>query len=154
PNPVDAIWTDRPPPPRGPVTLHDIRFAGEAAPSKLARISSELGKLKADALIVSDPHAVAWTFNIRGSDIPHTPIPLTFAVVPQQGRPTLYMDSAKLSNTVRHAIAEISDIRSPDEFTQDLAALGRSSRTVRLDQTTGADAIARIVTKAGGKISR
>ncbi len=69
PNLIDAIWTDRPPPPLGPITLHDLRFAGEAAEDKLARIRAEIAKLKADALVVSDPHAVAWSFNIRGADV-------------------------------------------------------------------------------------
>src|SRR6187397_405377 len=60
PDLIDAIWSDRPSPPLGAVTLHDLRFAGEAAEDKLARIRAELVKLRADALIVSDPHAVAW----------------------------------------------------------------------------------------------
>src|SRR5213079_2790536 len=47
------------------VALHDVRFAGEAAGEKLARIRVELTKLHADALVVSDPHAIAWAFNIR-----------------------------------------------------------------------------------------
>ena len=71
----------------GPVTLHDLRFAGEEATTKLAQLRPEIGRLKADALVISDPHAVAWTFNIRGSDVAHTPLPLAFAVVPREGRP-------------------------------------------------------------------
>ena len=61
------------------VILHDLKFAGEAAADKLARVQAEIGKLKADALVVSDPHDVAWTFNIRGADVSHTPLPLAFA---------------------------------------------------------------------------
>jgi Xaa-Pro aminopeptidase len=154
PNPVDAIWPDRPPPPCGPITLHDLRFAGEPASAKLARIAAEITKAKADALVVSDPHAVAWTFNIRGSDVAHTPLPLCFAIIPQSGRPALYVDGAKLSNAVRHALADIADIREPDEFARALETLGREHRTVRLDQATGADALSRIVTVAGGKARR
>ena len=47
------------------------------------------------------PHAVAWTFNIRGADVAHTPLPLSFALVPKDGRPTIFIDSRKLSNSVR-----------------------------------------------------
>jgi Xaa-Pro aminopeptidase len=154
PNPIDAIWPDRPPPPRGAITLHDVRFAGESAAAKLMRISAEIAKAKADALVVSDPHALAWTFNIRGADVAHTPLPLAFAIIPQQGRPALYVDGAKLSNAVRHALAEIAEIHEPDDFVRDLTALGSAHRTVRLDQATGADALARLVTAAGGKIRR
>ncbi len=84
-NPIDAIWTDRPEPPLGPVVAHDMRYAGEEAASKLARIRAELAKDGADTLMVSDPHAVSWLFNIRGSDVPHTPVVLAFATVPKDG---------------------------------------------------------------------
>jgi Xaa-Pro aminopeptidase len=151
PDPVDAIWSDRPAPPLGPVSLHDFRFAGEYAASKLDRIRTEIAHLRADALIVSDPHSVAWTFNIRGSDVAHTPLALAFAIVPLQGRPTLYIDSKKLSNVVRHRLEEVTQVREPADFIRDLAALGAARRTVRLDQATGADAIARIVTISGGR---
>ncbi len=154
PNPVDVIWPDRPPPPRGAITLHDVRFSGESAAAKLARICAEIAKAKADALVVSDPHALAWTFNIRGSDVAHTPLPLAFAIIPQQGRPALYVDGAKLGNAVRHALADIAEIHEPDDFVRDLAALGKAHRTVRLDQATGADAISRIVAAAGGIVRR
>jgi Xaa-Pro aminopeptidase len=154
PNPLDAIWTDRPPPPLGPVTLHDLRFAGEEATTKLARIRPEIGKLKADALAVSDPHAVAWTFNIRGADVAHTPLPLAFALIPREGRPTLYVDGRKLSNAVRDGLQAVTEVREPDDFARDLARLGKEGKTVRLDQATAADALARLVTSHGGKISR
>ena len=61
-NPIDALWRDRPAPPAGRVALHDIKFAGERAADKLARVRAELGKLHADALVVSDPQNVAWAF--------------------------------------------------------------------------------------------
>jgi Xaa-Pro aminopeptidase len=154
PDPVDTIWTDRPTPPFGAVTLHDFRFAGEYASSKIARVRSEVGNLRADALVVSDPHAVAWTFNIRGADVAHTPLPLCFAIVPQQGRPSLYIDSAKLSNAVRHKLEELAEVHEPATFARDLAVLGQNKQTVRLDQATAADALCRLVTGAGGKVTR
>jgi Xaa-Pro aminopeptidase len=55
---------------------------------------------------------------------------------------------------VRHKLEEITEVRQPDDFVRDLAALGSSKRVVRLDQATGADALARIITAEGGKISR
>jgi Xaa-Pro aminopeptidase len=154
PDPIDAIWTDRPPPPLRPVVLHDLRYAGEAAQDKLARIRDELAKSRADALVVSDPHALAWTFNIRGDDVHHTPIALGFAIVRKDGRPALYLDGRKLDNTVRHSLEELADLRAPDEFTRDLQELGRQQQTVRLDQATAADALTRLIAEAGGKPSR
>jgi len=154
PDLIDAIWSDRPSPPLGAVMLHDLRFAGEAAEDKLARIRAELVKLRADALVVSDPHAVAWAFNIRGADVAHTPLPLAFAVIPQAGRPALFVDGRKLSNDVRDRLEGLADIREPADFVQALAALGQARKTVRLDQATAADALARLVTTHGGKVAR
>jgi Xaa-Pro aminopeptidase len=134
--------------------LHDVAFAGEEAVTKLARIRPEIGKLKADALVISDPHCVAWTFNIRGSDVPHTPLPLAFAIIPREGRPALYVDGRKLANDTRHSLETLADVREPADFARDLAALGAASKTVRIDQATAADALARLVTGAGGKLSR
>jgi Xaa-Pro aminopeptidase len=154
PNLIDSIWTDRPPPPLGPVTLHDLRFAGETAQDKLDRIRIELTKLRADALIVSDPQAVAWAFNIRGADVRHTPLPLAFAIVPGQGRPSLYVDRRKLSSEVGQRLEALADIHEPGDLVRALGELGAAGMTVRLDRATGAAAIARLVESRGGRVVR
>ena len=93
PNLIDLVWEDRPKPPQGEITLHAPRYAGEPSQKKLARIVAALnGK---DALVVSDPHAVAWAFNIRGQDVSHTPLPLSFAIIARTGKPKLYVDFEK-----------------------------------------------------------
>ncbi|HLH94022.1 MAG TPA: aminopeptidase P family protein [Xanthobacteraceae bacterium] len=154
PDLFDAIWADRPAPPLGPVRLHDIAFAGEDAAGKLARVRTEIEKLKCDALVVSDPHCIAWAFNIRGADVPHTPLPLAFAIVPREGRPALYIDGRKLANDVRDRLEALADIHEPASFAGDLTALGSPKKTVRIDQATAADALSRLITSAGGKVSR
>jgi len=151
-NPIDALWRDRPAPPLGAVVLHDKRYAGEDAGEKLTRIRAEIEKLRADALVVSDPHAVAWAFNIRGHDVAHTPLPLSYALVRKDGRPVLYVDGRKLSNEVRHALEALADVREPAALASDLRAL--TSKTVRLDQATAADALSSLITEAGGKATR
>ena len=154
PNPVDVVWVERPAPPLGRLTVHDQEFAGEPASEKIARVQAELAKLKADALIVSDPHNVAWTFNIRGSDVAHTPLPLSFASVPREGRPSIYMDGRKLSNEVRDYLETFADVREPAAFSGDLKALGETKAAVRLDSATASDVLARTISDAGGTITR
>ncbi len=153
-NPIDAIWTGRPPPPCGAVVLHDLRYAGESAQDKLARVRGAVEKASADALVVSDPHAVSWLFNIRGSDIPHTPVVLAFALVPREGRPALYVDGRKFGNDVRHRLEELADVRASAEFEHGLAALGGERRKVRLDPSATPEAIARLLAESGGTILR
>jgi Xaa-Pro aminopeptidase len=153
-NPIDAIWTDRPPPPLGTVVLHELRFAGESAEQKLARVRGEMQNLAADAVVVSDPQAVSWLFNIRGSDIPHTPVVLAYAIVPKTGQPALYVDSRKLGNDARHRLEEFASVREPADFESELAALGGEQRGVQLDPASCSEAIARLVTENGGKLVR
>ena len=153
-NPLDAVWTDRPAPPLGPVTVRELKFAGETSADKLARIRPEIAQLKADTLIVSDAHNVAWTFNIRGSDVEHTPLPLAFASIPREGRPSIYIDGRKLSNETRDYLETLADVREPAAFDGDLKALGAAKATVRVDSSTGADAISRLVSEAGGSVMR
>jgi Xaa-Pro aminopeptidase len=148
-NPIDALWTDRPAPPEGAVTLRDIALAGQSAADKLKIIRTELAKQRTDALVVSDPQNVAWAFNIRGADVLHTPLALAFAVIPRDGKPQLYVEAAKLSNSVRTALAEIADVRAPDDLAGALSQL--QDKTVRLDQASAADALSRLIAASGGK---
>jgi Xaa-Pro aminopeptidase len=148
-NPIDALWSERPAPPAGPVTLRDIKLAGERAADKLKRIQTELKKLRADVLVVSDPQNVAWTFNIRGSDVAHTPLALAFAVIPREGKPALYVEAGKLADKTRPALEEIAAVRAPDELARDLAQL--KGKTVRLDQVSAADALTRQIASSGGR---
>ena len=148
-NPVDAIWTDRPAARLGAVALHGEALAGRAVEAKLADVRA--GLKKADAILVSDPHALAWTFNIRGADVDHTPLPIGFALVPQEGRPTVYLDGRKLSNSVRDALEAYAEVAEPARLTADLARLGGAGAGVMFDAATAPKKLASIVTEAGGR---
>jgi Xaa-Pro aminopeptidase len=151
---VDAIWTERPPPPLAPVAVHGARFAGEAEADKLRHIQHEIGKLGVDALVLSDSHAVAWTFNIRGADVAHTPLPLSYALVPRDGRPTVFIDHRKLTNLTGDHLARSADVREPDALTGALTTLARAGALIALDGATAADALSRLIGAAGGKVVR
>jgi Xaa-Pro aminopeptidase len=150
-NPLDSVWTERPPPPLAPVSIHGPQFSGEAEAEKLRRISLEIAKLGVDALVLSDSHAVAWTFNIRGADVSHTPLPLSYALVPKDGRPTVFIDHRKLSNSARDHLEASADVAEPDALTPKLTELARSGASIALDSATAADALSRLITGAGGK---
>jgi Xaa-Pro aminopeptidase len=153
-NPVDAIWTERPPPPLAPVAVHGLRFSGEREADKLGRVREEIKKLGVEALVLSDSHAVAWTFNIRGADVAHTPLPLSYALVPKDGRPTVFIDHRKLSNATRDHLEQSADVREPDALTSELTALARTGASIALDSATAADALSRLIGNAGGKVVR
>ena len=153
-NPIDSVWTERPAPPLGPVTIHDTQFSGESERDKLARIGAEIGKLGVDALVLSDSHAVAWTFNIRGADVSHTPLPLSYALVPKDGRPAIFIDHRKLSNSARDHLEQTDDVREPEALAGELTALAQRGASIALDSATAADALSRLISAAGGKVVR
>ncbi len=146
-NPVDAVWTDRPAARIGAVTLYPQDRAGRSAADKLASLQAGL---KADALLVTDPHALAWAFNIRGADVDHTPLPMGFALLPKEGRPTLYLDARKLSNSVRDALEELGIVAAPDRLQADLAALGAANAKVMFDAATAPERLSAALSAAGG----
>jgi Xaa-Pro aminopeptidase len=94
---------------------------------------------------------VAWTFNIRGADVSHTPLPLSYALVPKEGRPTLFIDHRKLSNSTRDHLEATADVEEPDALTARLAELARRGASIALDGATAADALDRLIVAAGGK---
>jgi Xaa-Pro aminopeptidase len=151
-NPVDTSWTDRPEPPLTPVSEQPEALAGRPAGEKLDEVGRAIAEKRADAAIVTDPASIAWLFNIRGADVPHTPLPLSFAVVRAVGRPELFIDGRKLSNAVRDKLENVSDVREARNFAARLSALGKEGLKVLYDRNGSAEAVARLVEQAGGTV--
>ncbi|MGX5734547.1 aminopeptidase P family protein [Bosea thiooxidans] len=149
-NPIDALWADRPAPPAAAVKAHPGAYAGEDTASKLDRIRKALAEAKVDALVVSDPHALAWTFNVRGGDVEHTPLPLGYAIVPREGRPTVFLAPEKITNEAGDAIGAVGEIAPPAALEGQLKKLGAAKAKVRLDSATAASALATLIREAGG----
>ncbi len=149
-NPLDAVWTDRPAPPLGAITLHGLKYSGEASSDKLARIDAALVEAGADAAVLTETDAIAWTFNIRGGDVPHAPLPHGFALLRAGAMPQLFVDGRKLSNSVRGTLAELAEIAEPGEFLSALAALGDAK--VIADPAQVPAAVADAIEAAGGTL--
>ena len=150
-NLVDAVWAGRPRPPAGLVVPYPIALAGESAADKLAHIREKLSEGKLDALVVSDPHNLAWAFNLRGDDVGHTPLALGYAIIPREGRPRLFLSSPQVSDDARASLSEVAELSSRAAFAEALADLARGGGTVRLDSGTGASALQTAITEHGGK---
>lgn len=151
-NPVDRIWPNRPDPPVSPVMLHPQDLAGMGRQEKLTLLSEAIAEKKADAAVLSDPSSVAWAFNIRGHDVPHTPLPLAFAILHAEGRPELFIDGRKLSNAVRADLEDQIDVHGKEEFRAALTGLGASAKAVLFDPAISADAIASLIEAGGGTL--
>ncbi|MBY0613147.1 MAG: aminopeptidase P family protein [Beijerinckiaceae bacterium] len=150
-NPIDAVWQDRPAPPSGKIVLQPAAFSGETVDEKVHRVQASLAAEGADALIVSDPHNVAWLLNIRGSDVSHTPIALCYALVLARGSTTLFIEAAKVPDAVRHELPAQVEIAEPDELAVAVRQISSGGRTVRLDAGTAGAFLRTMVERSGGK---
>ena len=150
-NPIDAIWTDRPPPPHAPAVPHPIDRAGRNATEKRADIAEILRAAKQDAAIVTDPASVAWLLNIRGGDVPFTPFALGFAMIDSAGQTQLFMDSAKLGDATRAWLGNEVSVAGRDALAP--ALTGLSGKRVRVDPAGSPVWFAQVLRKAGATVT-
>ena len=149
-NPIDAIWQDRPPAPLGAITPHKLRFAGESAAARRSRACAQaLGS--SQGLLISDPHNLAWLFNIRGSDVSYTPLPIGWAYLPLEGRPVVFLDGRKLTPASRQSLARHADVLEPDALLAFVEDLGRQGVRVAFDAATAPAYLTQAIERAGGK---
>ncbi len=153
-NPLDAVWADQPEPPTAPVLPHALEFAGEPAADKIRRIANGLMSDDVNAVVLTMPDSIAWAFNIRGSDVPHTPLPLAFAILHEDGRADLFIDERKLGPEARAHLKPLAFIHPRGKLLAALDELGQRKATVLVDPATCASAIHDRLKAAGAEVKR
>ncbi len=151
-NPLDAVWDDQPAAPLGAVATQTLAYAGEASASKRERVAKTLSDV--DAAILTLPESIAWLLNIRGSDVPHTPFPLSFAVLNADGHVDLFIDRRKLTPGIDTWLGNGVTVRAPEEFAAQLESLGRSKKRVQIDPATASGWTFDQLNKGGATIVR
>ncbi|MCV0397862.1 MAG: aminopeptidase P family protein [Rhizobiaceae bacterium] len=151
-NLVDAIWDDQPPPPLEPVFIHPIEFAGEPAKDKLARLAAAIREAGADHAVLTDPSSVAWTFNIRGGDVAHTPLALAFAILPADGMPRLFIDRRKLPLETEAYLTQLADLNGPSALNDELVRLAEGGARIALDPSLAAERLRGLIADNGGTV--
>lgn len=122
-NPLDAVWVDRPPPPADPVVPHDLAYAGRDSAAKRAEIAGILTKSGADATVLTQPDSIAWLLNVRGGDVDHTPLPLSFAVLKSDATVDWYVSAQKLTDGLAEHLGNGVSVQPPEHFADGLEAL-------------------------------
>ncbi|MGB8274946.1 MAG: aminopeptidase P family protein [Alphaproteobacteria bacterium] len=151
-NPLDAVWADQPEAPLAPVERHDLRFAGKPSEDKRAEVARSLAKAGVAAAVLTAPDSINWLLNIRGGDIPHTPVALAFAIVDSAGAVELFIDARKVSPDVRRHLGPAVTVSEPESFGSALDALGRSRARVQVDPMGAAEWIFARLEKTGAVI--
>jgi Xaa-Pro aminopeptidase len=153
-NPLDRVWADQPAAPLAPVVPHDEIFAGETAQSKRERLARSLAEDGVAAAVLTMPESIAWLLNIRGGDVPHTPLPLSFAILRSDATLALFIDRRKLAPGLERHFGNAVTLLAPHELGPALDALAAAGARVQADPATAAAWIFDRLEKAGANIHR
>lgn len=104
-DPLEQIWENRPSLPANPVEIQPLGYAGETLASKVARIRKSLRGLHADGMLVSALDDIAWTLNLRGTDVHCNPVFVSYLLI-ESDKVSLFVDDNKLSPEVKQYLQD------------------------------------------------
>ncbi len=151
-NPLDPLWEGRPAEPLEPVKIQPDSFTGTPARDKIGAVVAEAKGRKADAVLVTDPSSIAWIFNIRGNDVPHTPHPLARAIIHADGKADLFLDERKTNGEVKNYLRDLAELQTPAEIKPMLRSLAEKGATILVDADVVPVALTRIIKDTGGSV--
>jgi len=153
-NPLDAVWPDRPEPPRAPIVPHDLAYAGRASADKRREIAAALDEARVDAAVLTAPDSIAWLLNVRGGDVRYAPLPLAFAIVHRDADVDLLVDPRKLTPGLAEHLGGGVRVARPADLGPALDRLGAARRKVQVDAAGAAAWIFERLTAAGAQVVR
>lgn len=104
-DPLSIVWKNRPAIPQNPVEIQPMEYAGESVSSKITRIRKALRELHADGMLVSALDDIAWTLNLRGTDVHCNPVFVSYLLI-SSDEVKLFVDEEKVSAEVRNYLQE------------------------------------------------
>ena len=125
PNPIDLVWVERPDLPMGLIKPHLLEFSGRSSQHKREDLATNFRDEGIEAAIISAPDSIAWLLNIRGSDVPHTPLPLCQAIIYSTGRVAVFVDTQKVSPGLASHLGPDVSLESLEAFEGALQQLGQ-----------------------------
>lgn len=103
-NLIDALWTDRPSSPSSRIQSHGIVYAGQSTEEKIVLLQAAIEKKQVDALLLTDPSSICWLLNMRGRDVPHTPLILGYAIVYSDGNIEWFVENKRQGDTLPKSV--------------------------------------------------
>lgn len=128
-SPFDTLWADRPSAPAGLIREMPVEISGESSADKRQRIAAMLNGHNADYLAVTLPDNIAWLLNVRGSDIPTSPVPLSFVLLSRDGHVEWFVNDDKLS-ALPDAVRNAFTIAPQDAFIERCQQLMQGKRVL------------------------
>lgn len=151
-NPVDMAWKDQPPAPLSPVVPHPIQFAGKESKEKRADIARHMQEQDCDAVALTMPEDIAWLLNIRGNDVPNTPLPLSYALLHKDGSVDLFIDTRKVPKETSEWMGSDVRLQNIGYFKDALEDLGKNGSTVWVDPASAPVEVNQSIKNAGGTL--
>lgn len=111
-NPIPQMWNDRPTLPDCKIIIHDEKYAGESANSKIAKVLAEVASQGANSTFISALDEIAWVLNIRSRDVKCNPVATSFLFISHEGS-TLFIDDAKLTDETKQHLADCNVATAP-----------------------------------------
>ncbi|WPU24725.1 aminopeptidase P family protein [Cedecea neteri] len=149
-DPLDAIWPDRPAAPCGEIIAMPDDISGESSASKGARLAQTLSQAGADYLALTQPDNIAWLLNVRGSDIPMSPVPHSFALASARGDIEWFVAEGKLRKLDKAWLSGIT-IRPMAEFLARCQQVA-TGKHILIDADSAPVAVRFAVEQGGGSV--
>lgn len=149
-NPIDAVWPGKPAPSDATLAIQSDAAAGKSSPAKRAEIADWLAERKADAVVLSALDSIAWAFNIRGTDVSHTPVALAYAIVNADGTADLFVAPEKMNDAVRQHLGNAIRIHDRAAFAP--ALKGFAGKRVAADPGSAVAAVFDALDAGGAKV--
>lgn len=141
--PADTIWENRPARPMSKAFVHDIKYAGESAESKIERVLEQVENMGADAIFMPALDEIAWTLNIRGADVECNPLVVSYLYLSQDDK-VLFVDAEKIDAEVAAYLDGIGvSVVAYDEVQDYLKKKVKPSTNVLLDPNQVSDTLGR-----------
>ena len=153
-NPLDAAWVNRPLPPAAAAEPYPVDLSGRVSLDKRREVAAQLERDGEDAAVLTLPDSIAWLLNVRGRDLPCTPVVLSFAVVARDAGVDWFVDADKVGDDVRAHLGDGVRVRPRAEFRAALCDLAARRLTVRVDPASIPAAVTDLLNTAGARVSR
>ena len=141
--PADTIWTDRPARPMSKAFVHDVKYAGEEVASKIERVLSAVEAMGADAIFIPALDEIAWTLNVRGTDVECNPLVVSYLYLSRDEK-VLFVDAEKIDAEVAAHLNSVGvELKPYDDVQKWLNKEVSMGTTVLLDPNKVSDTLAR-----------
>jgi Xaa-Pro aminopeptidase len=151
-NPIDAVWADRPAPSPAVATPHDDALAGQSSAEKRAAVADWLVKEGHDAVVIPALDSIAWLLNIRGGDVAHTPVALSYVIAHKDGSAELFIAPEKVTPELTRHLGNAVTIRERAAFEGALTG-EYAGKTIALDPDFAVVGIAQALRSGGAKFA-